>query len=124
MIITMPTVRTTRADQLRQIAPFAVAIDEHRDQEGVDAGDRGGFGRREHAGQDAAENDHDRDHAPDRVERDLERLAERDHFAFREIVAMRDDEHEDDQRQPSSSAGMMPAMNRWATEIVPPAAIE
>ena len=26
--------------------------------------------------------------------------------------------------RPSSRAGMMPAMNRWATEIVPPAAIE
>ena len=26
--------------------------------------------------------------------------------------------------RPSSSAGIMPAMNRWATEIVPPAASE
>ena len=96
----MPTVRMTRADQFRNIAPFDVAIDEHRHKESVDARDRAGFGRCKHAGQDAAENNNDGDHAPDGVERDLADLAERDLLAFREIVATRDVQNEDDQRQP------------------------
>ena len=87
MIMTMPTVRTTRAISFGSSLHLHVAIDEHRDEERVDAGDRAGLGRREHAGQDAAEDDHDGDHAPDRVERDLERLAQRDDLALREVVA-------------------------------------
>ena len=87
------------SDQLRQIAPFAVAIDEHRHQKRVDAGDRGGFSRREDAGEDPAEDDHDRDHSPNRVERDLERLTQWHDLALRKLVAMRDDQHQHDQRQ-------------------------
>ena len=50
-------------------------------------------------GENAAEDDHDRDQAPDRVERDLERLPEWDDLALREVFPMRDDEDQHDQRQ-------------------------
>ncbi len=87
-------------DQLRHLAPLDVAVDEHRDEEGIDTGDRSGFGRREDAGQDAAEDDRDRDHAPDRIDGDLDGLAERHDLASREFVSVRDDQNKNDQRQP------------------------
>src|SRR6476660_1229196 len=88
------------ADQFRNLAPFDVAIDEHRHKERVDARDRARFRRCKYAGQDAAENNDDGDHTPNSVERDLADLTERDLLAFREIVAARDVQNEDDQRQP------------------------
>src|SRR4029078_6665116 len=61
--------------------------------------DRRGVYRREDTGQDASENDHDRDQTPYRVDGDLERLAQRDDLAFREILPVRDDQNEHDQRK-------------------------
>src|SRR5262249_11369971 len=75
-------------DQLRHLAPLDVAVDEHRDEEGVNTGDRSGFGRREDAGQDAAEDDRDRNHAPDRIDGDPNCLAQRYDLAFGELVAV------------------------------------
>src|SRR6478672_419232 len=87
------------ADQFWNFTPFYVAIDEHRHQEGVDAGNRPGFRRREDAGQDTAKDNGDGDHAPNRVEHDLADLVKFDLFAFREIIAVGYVQNEDDQRQ-------------------------
>src|SRR6478672_13333583 len=87
------------ADQFRNFTPLDVAIDEHRHQEGVDAGNRPGFRRREDTGQDTAKDNDDGDHAPDRVEHDLADLVKFDLFAFREIIAVGYVQNEDDQRQ-------------------------
>src|SRR5262249_39401676 len=46
-------------DQFRQLAPLAVAVNEHGDEEGVDAGDRPAFYRRQATAQHAPDHDHD-----------------------------------------------------------------
>ena len=62
------------------------------------------FGRREHAAQDAADDDEDRDQSPERLAGDLDRLAERDDLALGEVVAPRDVEAQDHQRQAEHQA--------------------
>src|SRR5262249_44437337 len=86
-------------DQLRQVAPFAVAVNEPPDEEGGEAGACRRLRRGEYAAQNSPEDDRDRDHSPDRVERDLERLAQRDHLALRKLLTLRNDENEHDQRE-------------------------
>ncbi len=88
------------ADQQRQVGPFVVAVDEHGDEEGVDAGDCRRLGRGEDAGQDAAQDDDHGHQAPDRLVGDAHRLAQPDRLALWEVLAMGDDEAQDHQRQP------------------------
>ena len=45
-------------------------------------------------------------------------------LALGKVLPVGDDQAERHQRQPSSSPGITPAMNRCATETVPPAASE
>ena len=81
------------ADEQVQLAPFVVAIDEHRDDEGVDAGDRRRFRRREDAAQDAAEDDEDGEQAPERLDaRSSAPARGRIGLALRKVVAPGDDE--------------------------------
>ena len=54
--------------------------------------------------EDAAEDDEDRDQAPERLDGDPERLAQRDDLAFREVVAVGDDQAQDHQRQAEQQA--------------------
>ena len=54
--------------------------------------------------QDAADDDDDGDQAPERLAGDLERLAQRDDLALREVVAPRDVEAQDHQRQAEQQA--------------------
>lgn len=57
MIMIMPTARTTRPDEFRQLAPFHVAMDEHGHEEGVDDRNRARLRRGEDARDNAADDD-------------------------------------------------------------------
>src|SRR6202008_1431640 len=91
-------------DQERQVAPLVVAGDQHGDDEGIDARNRGRLGRREDARDDAAHDYEDRAEAPERLDHDLERTPHRDDFAPRVAALARDDEDEDHQRQAEQHA--------------------
>ena len=60
---------------LRHLLQRQVLVDEHGDDEGIDGGHGGGFGRREDAGVDAAHDDDDQQQAPDRLAEGLPALA-------------------------------------------------
>ncbi len=63
------------------------------------------FGRREHTGQDAAQDDEHGHETPDRLIGDPTRLFQRDRFAFRELAAMRNDHTQDHEGSPQQNAG-------------------
>src|SRR5262249_53709690 len=50
-----------------ELRPGELAVDEHRDHDGVDAGETGRFGRRGQAAVNAAEDDDRRQQRPDRI---------------------------------------------------------
>ena len=85
--------------EVRQVAPLVVAVDEEGDEEGVDAGHRGGLGGREHARQDAADDDHHGHQAPQRLEHDARDVLERDRLGLRHVAPVRGPQHQADQAQ-------------------------
>ena len=75
-------------DQLRQVAPAIVAIDEHRHEEGPNAGDGARLDRGEDSAENAAEDDRQCHEPPEGIDGDLDRLAQRHGLAARVAVAV------------------------------------
>ena len=122
---TIAVVRTAPA-WVGELAPADVADRRRGDEERIDDGDAGAFRRGEDAGAHAAEDDGDQSR-PGMATAPSCRAAEAgEGFAFGIAPpACQQDERRDHQRTvASSNAGMMPAVNRSAIEILPPAEIE
>jgi hypothetical protein len=90
---------------VRSVAPAIVAVDEHRHEEGPDAGNGACLDRRENSTENAAENDDQRYQSPGSVDRDAECVLGRHGLAARMPVAVSDDEAEDDEREAEQKAG-------------------
>ena len=111
--VTRPESTSTRGTS----AKLEIAVDEYRDDEGIDGGDGRGLGRREHAAVDAADHDDDQQQAPHRLAEQCETLAPGDLRLARQIHDARGNVDRHHQQAPSMMPGMTPAMNSRPTEV-------
>src|SRR5690242_1079534 len=85
-------------NKLWQVAPTVIAIDEHRNEKCPDASHRAGFYGGEHAKQDAADNDDDRNQAPTCFDGDPDSVAQGNRVSSRVAVAVGDEDTQRYQR--------------------------
>ncbi len=92
-------------DEMGQIAPAVVAVDEDGDEEGVHAGDGRRLGGGEDTAEDSPQDDDHGDQPPHGVEGDPEGLPEGDGLRLGEPPPVGGDENEADQAEAEEQAG-------------------